>query len=112
MSFGLHALGDSMLRFAVSSLLFSLCVSALLADEPKQAMLPISEADSVLAVYLEDFGFASRGVPAIILVAWPDGYIVWSGDRLKGGPPYRAGHVDPKKVATLLARFDKDGLFA
>src|SRR5262249_23558051 len=68
--------------------------------------------DSVLAVYREDWGLASSGEPAIILVAWPDGHIIWSGDRLKGGAPYRAGHADPKRVTALLARFHKDGLFA
>ena len=75
-------------------------------------MRPISEADSVLAVYREDWGLDSPGEPAIILVAWADGHIVWSGDRLNGGAPYRAGHVDPKKLAAILSRFDKDGLFA
>jgi len=29
-----------------------------------------------------------------------------------GGPPYRAGRVDPKRVSALLARFERDGLFA
>jgi hypothetical protein len=75
-------------------------------------MRPISDAESVLAVYREDWGLASRGEPAIVFAAWPDGLIVWSGDRLMGGPPYRAGHLDPKRVTALLARFDKDGLFA
>jgi hypothetical protein len=102
-----------MLRSAVSSLLFGLCVSTLSAEEPKQAMQPISEADSVLAVYRESSGgIVPLLEPAIILVAWSDGHLVWSLDRLKGGAPYRAGRVDPKKIAALLARFDKDGLFA
>src|SRR5262245_55601563 len=104
--------GDPMLRSAVGSFLFSLCVSALSAEEPKRTMRPISEADSVLAVYREDWGLVSSGEPAIILVAWPDGHIIWSGDRRQGGAPYRAGHADPKRVTALLARFHKDGLFA
>jgi hypothetical protein len=99
-------------RFAVCSLLFGLYVLSSRADEPKPTMRAISEAESVLAVYREDWGRASSGETAIILAAWPDGYIVWSEDRLKGGPPYRAGHIDPKRVAALLARFDQDGLFA
>src|SRR5262245_46019407 len=101
-----------MLQSAISSLLFGLCVSALSAEEPKPAMRPISEADSVLAVYREDWRLASSGGPAIILVAWSDGHIIWSGDRLNGGAPSRVGHADPKKVTALLARCDKDGLFA
>jgi len=97
---------------AVSTFVFGLCASTLSAAEPKQAMRPITEADSVLAVYREDWRRASRGEPRIILVAWPDGQMIWSDDRLKGGAPYRAGQVAPGKVTALLARFDQDGLFA
>jgi hypothetical protein len=97
---------------AAIALLLGLNASELSADDPKPAMRPISDAESVLAVYREGLGLVSSGEPAIILAAWPDGYIVWSGDRLKGGPPYRAGHIDPRRVAALLARFDQDGLFA
>jgi hypothetical protein len=101
-----------MRQAAVSVLLFGLCVSALHPEAPKQLMRPIAKADSVLAVYHEDGGLTSSGEPAIIFVAWPSGHMVWSRDRLKGGAPYRSGRVDPKKVTALLARFDKDGLFA
>jgi hypothetical protein len=96
---------------AVYTLLLGLIVPELSADEPKPVMRPISEAESILAVYREDLGRASRGT-AIILAIWPDGFIVWSSDRVMGGPPYHAGHIDPKRVTTLLSRFDKDGLFA
>src|SRR5437762_340377 len=101
-----------MSRSAVASVLLVACASALHAAEPKLAVRPISEAESVLAVYHEDWGLFSSGDPAVILVAWPDGHVVWSGDRVKGGAPYRAGRVDPKRVAALLARCDTDGLFA
>jgi hypothetical protein len=100
-----------MTRFTLCSLLLGMFVSELPADEPKPALRPITDAESVLAVYTENWGLGSSGEPAIIFAAWPDGSIVWSGDRLNGGAPYRTGHVDPKRVAALLARFDKDGLF-
>jgi hypothetical protein len=100
-----------MLRSAVFCFILSLCGSAS-AEEPKSATRPISEADSVLAVYWEDWALGSFKEPTIILVAWPDGRIIKSGDRLKGGPPYRSCRIDPKKVTQLLARFDKEGLFA
>jgi hypothetical protein len=96
---------------AVYALLLGLNVSKVSADEPKPAMRPISDAESVLAVYRDDWRLGSSGGPAIILAAWPDGLIVWSGDRLRRGPPYRAGRVDPGRITALLARFDKDGLF-
>jgi hypothetical protein len=97
---------------AVYSLLIGIIVQEPLAQEPKPAMRPITDAESILAVYREDWGLYSSGGPAIIFAAWPDGFIVWSGDRRMGGPPYRAGHLDPKRVAALLWRFEKDGLFA
>jgi hypothetical protein len=97
---------------AVYFLLLGSIVPKLSAQEPKPAIRPISNAESVLAVYRQDWGLFSGGKPAIIFAAWPDGFVVWSGDRLKGGPPYRAAHIDPRRVTALLSRFDKDGLFA
>jgi hypothetical protein len=101
-----------MVRPFVLCLIVGLCNALGRADEPKVRARPITEAESVLAVYREDWGLASSGGPAIILAAWPDGQIVWSKDRLNGGTPYFAGSVDPKKVAALLSRFEKVGLFA
>jgi hypothetical protein len=94
------------------SLTLGVFATAISAEEPKVTVRPITEADSVLAVYRKDHGLGSRGEPGLILAAWPDGHIVWSGDRLKGGAPYRAGRIDPKKVAALLERFKKEGLFS
>ena len=73
-------------------------------------MRSISEADSIMAVYREDHGRGSRGGPVAILIVWPDGRLLWSSDRLKGGAPFRAGRIEAKKVATVLDRFEKDGL--
>jgi hypothetical protein len=99
-----------------SRVLWSIVVSCALSvrtDQPNVQTRPITEADSVLAVYPEDWGNRpGAGGTKVILVAWPDGHIVWSTDRIQGGGPYRAGRIDPKKFATLLKRFEKDGLFA
>jgi hypothetical protein len=81
------------------------------AEGAKPPIRPITEADTALAVYMEDWGLVATGEPTIILAIWPDGQAVWSGDRLRGGPPYSAGRVDPKRVAALLSRFETDGLF-
>jgi hypothetical protein len=97
---------------AICTLLLGFNVSALSADEPKPVIRPIFDAESVLAVYRTDHRLLGDGGNTIILAAWPDGLIVWSNDRVQGGPPYRAGRVDPKRVSALLARFDTDGLFA
>ena len=47
----------------------------------------------------------------MILAAWTDGRVIWSNDRLNGGPPFRQGRIDPKRVTAELARF-ADGFFA
>lgn len=101
-----------MLRVACFSCILSLSVSAGITDDSQLAVRPITEAEAVLAAYYQDHGLLSRGSPAIIFTAWPDGHMVWSNDRLKGGAPYRVGHVDPNKVAALLDRIEKDGFFA
>ena len=96
----------------VALLLLRSYLSDLSANEPKPPIRPISDAESVLAVYREDHGLVSDGRCEIIFAAWPDGFIVWSADRHKGGAPYRVGHFDPKRFTSVLARFEKDGLFA
>src|SRR5262249_27490174 len=82
------------------------------AEDPKPARRPISAAESVLAVYVEDWGFASSGQHPLLLAIWPDGTAVWSTDRLKGGAPYRTGKIEPKRVTEFLKRVETDGLFA
>lgn len=96
---------------AAYPLLHCLIFTESFAVEPKPTMRPISNAESVVAVYREDWGLASRGEPALIFAAWPDGLVIWSRDRLNGGAPYRAGHIESKLVTSLLARFEEDGLF-
>jgi hypothetical protein len=93
-------------------LFVALIVAQVRAGEPNNTIRAITDAESVIAVYREDWGLDSAGKPAIIFAAWPDGHVVWSGDRLNGGAPYHAGHVEPKKIAALLTRFEKDGLLA
>ena len=90
-----------------------LCHPGAFAADKEPAPRKTSAADSVLAIYPEDWGLRSRArVPAIILAIWPDGHIVWSKDRIKGEAPYYSGRVDPEQVAALLLGFERDGLFS
>ena len=59
---------------AAYSLLVGIIVPEPSAQEPKPAMRPITDAESILAVYREDWGLHSSGEPAIIFAAWPDGF--------------------------------------
>jgi len=100
-----------MMRITFVYVLVASIVAPLCADQPKQVR-SITEAKSVLAVYREDWGWGASGGPYIILAAWPDGHVVWSEDRLQGGPPYQSANVDPQKIGALLALFEAEGMFA
>lgn len=47
----------------------------------------------------------------LVMAVWGDGRAIWSDDPVRGGPPYREGRVDPKRVAALLDQLTEDGLF-
>jgi hypothetical protein len=72
---------------------------------------PITQADTVLAVWYEDVGRCWH-IPKLILAAWPDGHVVWSRNRVEGGPPYYMSDVEPQTIAAALTRFKEDGIFA
>src|ERR1700757_4870901 len=44
-----------------------------------------------------------------ILAVWPDGVIVWSYDRLRGGPPYCMARIDPASVARTVDAVSRGG---
>src|SRR5262249_39408274 len=88
------------------------CISIAFAKDAKPVVKPITNADTVIAVYTADWGLASSGEPKLVLAIWPDGHTVWSEGRVQGGPPYRSGRIDPEKLSSLLARFERDGAFA
>lgn len=72
---------------------------------------PISEADSILAVYYDNWGFMPSEPRRLVTAAWPDGTVVWSNNAM-GGAPFRIGKTDPKRVVALLTRLEKEGLFS
>jgi hypothetical protein len=100
-----------MLRFIACFLTLLATNTAFAADASTTVTRPISTAESILAVYYEDFDNPLDG-PRIIFVAWPDGHLVWSFNQSEGGPPYRTGQIEPKRIADLFERFDSDGLFS
>ena len=72
---------------------------------------PITQADDVVAIYAQDWGLTSDRMPKLILVAWADGHVVWSEDRIQGGAPYLAGQVSPARISAVLEGIDRDGVF-
>lgn len=71
----------------------------------------ITEAEAVVAIYVEHRSLLSSEPPRLILSAWDDGRVVWSDDPVTGGPPYRGARIDPEAVTALLSAFEADGLF-
>ncbi len=48
----------------------------------------------------------------VIAALWPDGQIVWSESRIKGGPPYRQGKFPREKLDALLGTLEHKQVFA
>ncbi|WP_224360846.1 hypothetical protein [Hyalangium versicolor] len=44
-----------------------------------------------------------------ILVAWPEGLIIWSDDRVRGGPPYRSARIDPVRIRDAVSEMVREG---
>jgi hypothetical protein len=72
---------------------------------------PIEGAEKVFALYTVANTLVGDGGSRLVLGVWADGYVVWSEDRVRGGPPYRAGRADPKKVAAFFAKVEVDHPF-
>ena len=81
------------------------------AQTAEQAIRPITDAETLLAIYTEDWRLHSSGPHKLIVVVWDDGRILWSDDLLNGGPPYRGAQIDASRLTVLLGHLDEEGLF-
>jgi len=76
-----------------------------------QVLRPITDGRDVFAVYTEDWGFTPGRDPALVVALWPDGYVVWSADRIRGGKPYHAARISPDTLSKFVARIQCEGRF-
>lgn len=76
-----------------------------------QTARPITEAASILAIYTQDWQLGVSDPVKIVVAAWEDGNIVWSEDRLNGGPPYRTARLGPSRLEEFLSSYETDGVF-
>lgn len=88
-----------------------LLLSASITPTRAQTVRPVTEAETVLAVYTVNWQLLSPEPIKLVVVAWDDGRILWSQDRLHGGPPYRAARIDASRLNDLLSGYEEDGLF-
>ena len=83
------------------------------ADEQEKPGIPITDVESIFAIYKENHGFGIDGRPPhqLIFALWPDGRMVWSELKIAGGPPYRAAKINPSKLTEVLEKIRADGMF-
>lgn len=81
---------------------------------PRQSFAePLTKATPSIALTIEGGGLNAdwKSYPRILMVAWPDGRVVWSVDQKKGGPPFREASVNPSSIQATLTKFEKTGVF-
>ena len=79
---------------------------------PVENLIPISNAEAVIAVSSEDHGLRSDGTPKLIVAIWADGRVVWSKNPIQGGAPYLTGTIDRSKFTAFFNRVETDGYFS
>jgi hypothetical protein len=89
-----------------------LALTALIVGPRPPGDRPITAAEEVVAIYVDQGLRPSGGGPKLVLAAWGDGQVVWSQNAVEGGAPYFAGQVPPARVAEALERVTRDGAFA
>ncbi len=97
-----------MFKTASLSLLLLTLFGAAAAAQDTQS---ITDAETVFAIYTEDYGLFSSVGTQLIMCVWGDGKIVWSGNQAFGGKPYFTATLDPDDVAKTLKKFDHIGVF-
>lgn len=95
--------------------LFALAIVLMLVSCTTRQSLaePVTKATPSVALTIEGGGMNAdwKSYPRILMVAWPDGRVVWSVDQKKGGPPSREASVNPTAIQATLTKFEKAGVF-
>jgi hypothetical protein len=95
--------------------LFALSIVLMLVSCTTRQLLaePVTKATPSIAVAIKGGAITAdwKSHPGILMIAWPDGRIVWSVDQKKGGPPFLEASVNPSTIQATLARFEKAGVF-
>lgn len=76
-----------------------------------QDTMPISEAESLIAIYTNDWNLVPTKKTQLIVCIWGDGSIVWSHDQVQGGAPYFKAQLEVANVKSALARLVELGVF-
>jgi hypothetical protein len=85
--------------------------------QPDESIGLVVDADADVAdhavlsiVVLHGHRRSGPSYPNLVVAIWPSGRIVWGKDLLRGGPPYREGHVSPKALLAFRERLTAAGI--
>ena len=83
------------------------------AKDTAESIRPITDADSVFAIYVQSYGLGTNGraPDRLIFAAWPDGRVIWSENLTQGGKPYRTAIIHPATLEKVFTAIQRDGLF-
>ena len=81
--------------------------------ETAEFIRPITDADSVFAIYVQSYGLSTNGraPDRLIFAAWPDGRVIWSENLTQGGKPYRTANIHPAMLEKVFTEIKRDGYF-
>jgi hypothetical protein len=110
-----------MLPIALGTLLWLLGSAGATASSA-QASMPITaptsssvrqidDAETVLAVHVRSGGLSTGSFDRLIVAAWADGTVIWSDDRVSGGPPYRRAQIPAARVIDTIQYLSDRGIF-
>jgi hypothetical protein len=91
----------------ISLMLFSQLGTLAIAQDTK----PITDAESVIAIYTNDSGLDASQGPQLLVGIWGDGTVIWSNEHVKGGPPYFTAQVNPEEVTATFKKLVDVGAF-
>jgi hypothetical protein len=92
----------------------SIATEAPTADSGAQVIgVPEVAGPPALAVWVHG-DKPAPGQPRIRVISaiWRNGDVVWSQDRLYGGPPYYVAHIDAKRVDIAIGQLESMGVFS
>lgn len=77
-----------------------------------QADVAVSHANSVFAIYKEDWRLTAAGTPRLVLVLWANDRIIWSENQVEGGPPYRSAQLRAGTFRRFVSMLQREGRFS
>ena len=92
--------------FAVA--LTATITSTAVAEEARS----LKSEECIASVFFHDTPYSNRPGTHLVLAIWEDGAVVYSTERVEGGPPFFTGKVNPEDVKQLVEKLSYSGVFS